>query len=197
MNKTDIILIITGVIAVISFLIHSEKHFDNMTYVKARLNNISYRVRKLEDKEEAVELLAEIHEDLKKVCKLLEQEHPDDERVIRLKKRFQNTTLCESDGYGNQTSYSINKGEKIVLCMRAKDASNKIVKKNLLLFVALHELSHITTKSLNHTDEFWDNFKFVLENCQKHGLYKCINFKRNPQSYCGITVMSTPFPCDE
>ena len=33
----------------------------------------------------------------------------------------------------------------------------KLVDKNLLLFVALHELSHIMTVSLNHTEEFWDN----------------------------------------
>ena len=90
MNKTDIILAFTAGIIGISFLINSEKHFDNMTYVKSNINDIEYRVRKLEDKEKAVELLAETHEDLKKVCKMLEKEHPDDERIIRLKERFPN-----------------------------------------------------------------------------------------------------------
>ena len=197
MNKTDIVLTFTIGIVVISVLINYEKHFDNMTYIKSNINDTEYRVRKLDDKESAVELLAETHEDLKKVCKMLEEEYPEDERIIRLKERFPYTTLCESDGYGGQTSYSVNKGEKIVLCMRSKDGTNKLVDKNLLLFVALHELSHIMTVSLNHTEEFWDNFKFVLENCQKHGLYKCINFERNPQSYCGITVTSSPYPCNK
>ena len=129
-------------------------------------------------------------------CNILEKNNPTDPRVLRLKERFHNTSLSESDGYGNQTSFSINKGEKIVLCLRSKDGSNKLVDKNLLLFVALHEMSHIMTISIGHDDEFWNNFKFVLKECQNNGLYKCINFSSNPQSYCGITVTSSPHPCN-
>ena len=186
---------LTGLVLGVTALMQVEKRFDNMPYVKSDINGKNYRVRKLEDKQQAADFLAETHIKLDEACKILENNHPDDERVIRLKKRFPYTTLAESDGYGSQTSYSINKGEKIVLCLRAKDGSNRLVDKNLLLFVALHELSHIMTKSIGHTDEFWDNFKFVLKNCQGSGLYQCINFEENPKAYCGITVTSTPFPC--
>ena len=128
-------------------------------------------------------------------CGHLNRAYPDDERVIKVMKRFPNTIICESDGYGNQTSYSINKGEKIVLCMRMKDGTNSLVDSNLLLFVALHELSHIMTKSVGHKDEFWDNFKFVLKEAQDNGYYKCIDFTINPQKYCGIEVTSSPQSC--
>ena len=30
-------------------------------------------------------------------------------------------------------------------------------------FVALHELSHVMTVSVGHTQEFWENFKFLLK----------------------------------
>jgi cystathionine beta-lyase family protein involved in aluminum resistance len=196
MKQTNIVLTITAIVVIFIFLIQAEKSLDNMTSVKSSINDISYRVRKLDDKEQAANMLAETHNTLKQVCKILESSNPDDERVKRLIAKFPYTTIQESDGYGSQTSYSINKGEKIVLCLRSKDGTNKFVDKNVLLFVALHEISHIMTVSVNHTPEFWDNFKFVLKECQGKGIYKCIDFSANPQSYCGITVTSSPFPCN-
>ncbi len=193
--KTNIALIITFIVILFTILIQYEKTWDNMTFVKSTVNGKEYKVRNLEDKQNAADMLAETHEKLHTVCRLLEETNPQDERVNILKERFPYTTLQESDGYGSQTSFSINKGEKIVLCLRAKDGTNKLVDKNLLMFVALHELTHIMTKSIGHKSDFWDNFKFVLKECQKKGIYKCINFSDNPQSYCGITVTSSPFPC--
>lgn len=193
--KTNIVLIITIIVLFFVFIIYSEKFCDNMTYVVSNVNGKKYKVRDLIDKEDAANLLAETHEKLHKVCNILKESNPTDERIKVLIEKFPNTTLQESDGKGSQTSYSINKGEKIVLCLRAKDGSNNLVDKNLLLFVALHELSHIMTKTIGHKPDFWENFKFVLKECQKNGIYKCINFSENPQSYCGITVTSSPFPC--
>lgn len=194
--KTDIVLLVTGIILVFVFLIHMEKNFNDMEYVQSNLNGKKYKVRKLEDKEDAANMLAETHEKLLKVCKLLKNNNPGDERVKRLIEKFRDTSIQESDGNSSQTSYSINKGEKIVLCIRAKDGTNKLVDENLLMFVALHEISHIMTKSIGHTEEFWDNFKFVLEECQKSGIYKCIDFTVDPKAYCGITVTSSPLKCN-
>jgi len=193
---TNIVFTVTLIIIIFSFLITAEKAFDNMTTVRSSVNGTEYRVRKLDDKQVAADRLGETHETLKRVCKILGETHPDDKRVIRLKNKFSYTNLSESDGNGSQTSFSINKGEKIVLCLRSKDGTNKLVDKNLLLFVALHEISHIMTTSIGHTSEFWDNFKFVLKECQGKGIYQCIDFASNPQSYCGITVTSSPFPCN-
>lgn len=195
MKTNNIVLVITLIVIVFSGLIKCEAFYDNMTIVESSINGKKYKVRKLDDKEEAANILAETHEKLHTVCNMLEENNPTDERVKILKERFKNTILQEYDGNGNQTSFSINKGEKIVLCLRSKDGRNTLVNKNLLLFVALHELSHIMTKSIGHNPDFWENFKFVLKECQKNGLYKCIDFSSNPQSYCGITVTSSPFPC--
>jgi cystathionine beta-lyase family protein involved in aluminum resistance len=196
MKQTNLVLTITLIVVIFMFLIRIEKSFNKMTYVKSSVNDTTYMVRKLDDKDQAADMLAETHNTLKQVCKILENSHPDDERVKRLIAKFPYTTIQESDGYGSQTSFSINKGEKIVLCLRSKDGTNKFVDKNVLLFVALHEISHIMTVSIDHTPEFWDNFKFVLKECQGKGIYKCIDFSSKPQSYCGITVTSSPFPCN-
>ena len=132
--KTNIVLVITTIVVIFTILINAEKSWNNMTYVKSRVNGKEYKVRKLDDKEEASDMLAETHEKLHKVCEILEVSNPDDERVKVLKERFPYTTLEESDGNGSQTSFSINKGEKIVLCLRSKDGTNKLVDKNLLLW---------------------------------------------------------------
>ena len=192
--KTNIVLVITAIVIFFCFLVEYDKKASEMTYVKSNINGEMYRVRKLDDKIEASDILAETEIKLRNICNFLKKKFPDDDRVKRLD-RFDNTIIQESDGNGNQTSYSINKGEKLVLCLRAKDGTNSFVDKNVLLFVSLHEITHIMTKSVGHTEEFWDNFKFVLKECQEAGLYKCIDFSKNPQKYCGIKVSNTPQPC--
>lgn len=194
--KNYIVYFITFIVLLYVFLMQMDIVSSNMEYIISNINSKKYKVRILPDKQQACDLLGKTHQTLKKVCILLEKEHPDDERVKRLVQRFPYCTLQESDGKGSQTSYSINKGEKIVLCVRSKDGTNKLVDENLLLFVALHELSHIMTLSIGHTDEFWDNFKFVLKVCQDNNMYKCIDFKVDPKKYCGISVTSSPLKCE-
>ena len=63
---------------------------------------------------------------------------------------------------------------------------------NLLVFVALHELGHVMTKSTGHTEEFWDNFRFLLKESIKIGVYKRQDFKKNPQKYCGTKITDSP-----
>lgn len=189
------VLSVTIFVAIMAMLVQADKSFSDMTYVRCRTNGQDYRVRNLEDKQEAAEILGRTHNRLKQACSILQKNHPTDQRVLRLLDRFPNTTLAESDGSGNHTSYSINKGEKIVMCLRSKDGTNRLADENLILFVALHEISHIMTRSVGHSPEFWGNFKFVLENCQQAGLYKCIDFNKNPKRYCGITVNNSPAVC--
>jgi len=195
-----IIIYITVFLLAISCLIKIEERFSNMIQVTSRVNNEIYKVRKFKLKkrsQEAADLLGELHEKLKIVVKTLGNKYPNDERVKRLINRFPNTHLEESrESRSSQTSFSINKGEKIVFCLRSKDKEKKLVDLNLILFVGLHELSHIMTISIGHTDEFWENFKFVLKVAQDSGIYQCINFASKPTKYCGIVVSSSPYPCN-
>ena len=47
-----------------------------------------------------------------------------------------------------------------------------MIELNTLVFVGIHELSHIASVTKGHGDEFWDNFKFLLENAVKD-IYTC------------------------
>ena len=39
------------------------------------------------------------------------------------------------------------------------------------MFVAIHELAHIMSKTYGHNDEFRENFIFLLDNASKCGIY--------------------------
>jgi hypothetical protein len=86
----------------------------------------------------------------------------------------------------------VNKGEKIVFCLRARDQTQKLEDINMLMFVAIHELAHICTTSVGHTDEFWTNMRFLFEEAINIGVYSKQDFKSHPVKYCGMDVTSSP-----
>ena len=65
------------------------------------------------------------------------------------------------------------------------------------MFVAIHELAHVITKSIGHTDEFWDNMKFLLKKSVKINIYKKHDYKNNPIPYCGTEITDSPLPFNE
>jgi predicted metal-dependent hydrolase len=91
------------------------------------------------------------------------------------------------------TAYSENKGEKIAFCLNKTKHSSTLIDLNTLTFVALHELSHVMTVSVGHKQEFWQNFKFILENAKKAGLYTPVDYKKKPENYCGMTITDNPY----
>ena len=98
-------------------------------------------------------------------------------------------TITNNDGV---FSIAVNKGEKIVFCIRQKDTSESLVEENTITFVAIHELAHIMTKSVGHTPEFWENFKRLLKEAIKANLYTKEDYTNNPKEYCGIKVTDSP-----
>jgi hypothetical protein len=49
------------------------------------------------------------------------------------------------------------------------------------------------TTSVGHKQEFWQNFKFVLENAKESGIYKPVDYKKSPEQYCGMTITDNPY----
>jgi hypothetical protein len=106
-----------------------------------------------------------------------------------LKQNYRPEKLSEGVDTPGYTSYSVNKGEQIVLCLRNKD---KLMDVNTMMFVVLHEFAHLATESIGHTEEFWDNFKWILEESMNIGIYVKQDFKNNNVDYCGIKITSSP-----
>ena len=177
---------------IIGYLIYLQIQNSKKEYVISNFDNRKYLVQKQKDSDYAANLLSVIRSDLAKLCKNLNNKYPNDRRCSRLYRKFNPNVIVENDPGSNHTSYSINKGEKIVLCLRSRDGKNRMVRKNVIMFVALHELAHIMTISVGHTKEFWDNFEFLLEEAVKEGVYKHIDFNSDPHYYCGIKITDSP-----
>lgn len=79
-------------------------------------------------------------------------------------------------------SYTINK-EKIYLCLT--DESGDYYNENLLVYVLLHEISHVISKSIGHTEEFHTIFEELLKEAVKEGIFDPT--KEIDQNYCMYT----------
>ena len=169
-----------------------DSKFSDVEYVESKVDGRKYLVRKLDDKNEAADLLANIRLKLIRLCEDLELKDIDNKDVYRLVKRFQPNNITEGSSNEKYTSYSVNKGEKVVFCLRSRDKKKQLVKENTMMFVALHELAHIMTVSVGHTDEFWDNFRFLLKRAIALGLYVPEDYENKPVDYCGIKITNSP-----
>jgi predicted metal-dependent hydrolase len=185
-----------GMLTIIAFILLGYTHFENfsneVSYTKSTIDDKEYLVRNMEDKQDAANVLAGIRKKLEQICNLMKEKYPDDESVKRMIEKFNPDNITEAGKNNQYTSYSVNKGEKLVFCIRQKDEKESIVDENTITFVAIHELAHIMTKSVGHTEEFWNNFKRLLKEAIDNNLYTKENYSENPKDYCGIKVTDSP-----
>ena len=187
----ELIIIFTIIIILLSCYKISEGFNQEVVYVKSNIDNRTYLVRNFKDKQAAADMLANLRKKLIKFVNHIYKVHKTPQ-IKRLKKKYKPDNITEGSNNDKYTSYNINKGQKIVFCIRERDAHNNLVKNNTIFFVALHELAHIMTYSIGHKKEFWDNFRFLLQFAIKHGYYKYIPYHTNPTKYCGTTITDTP-----
>ena len=180
------------IILITILYIHLENKFTDVEYVKSKVDGNKYLVRNLKDKQEAADLLATIRKNLIKLTQELKKKNKNNVDIDRMINNFNPNNITEYDENNKYTSYSVNKGEKIVFCVRSRDKRNKLVKLNIMMFVALHELAHTMTKSIGYTEEFWNNFRILLRNARKMGIYKRVNYNETPVDYCGTKITDDP-----
>jgi hypothetical protein len=163
---------------------------QNNVEVKAS-DGKTYRVQNLPDKQDAAERMAEIRSNLEKIIEHVKQYHEDPYK--RLVEKFNPNVLEENDLGAQSTSYSENKGEKIVICLRDKTtAPFPLIELNTVMFVLTHEMAHLMTSSVGHTPEFWTNFRKLLQDCIQIGVYTPVNYSKSPVQYCGMTISESP-----
>lgn len=152
-----------------------------------------YCVRDRNKMELAADLLSEVTQKCKLFIKKLKEKYPTDERVDRLYNNFNPRKITETLPNSELTAYSENKGEKISFCLNTTKTGNKLIDPETLFFVACHELSHLSSISIGHKQEFWDNFKFLLTESKEMDIYHPIDYKKTPVSYCGMIIDDNPY----
>ena len=184
------------IVVITIFYLYLESKASEVTYVTAD-NGKKYLVRNLPDKVDAANLLSKVQYTLTTLVDHLyenrEKKYSEKkEDIERMKENYRPDSLSESSPGNKYTSYSINKGSKIVYCIRSKDGKNTLVDENTIKFVAIHELAHLMTKEIGHVPIFWENMRYLLKQAIDLKLYKYQDYSEKHVEYCGTHITDTP-----
>jgi predicted metal-dependent hydrolase len=167
----------------------------DMTYVKSDIDGVQYLVRDVPDKQSASNILARIKQNTIKLSDYLYRNinNPNIKKygkyVTRLHQKVRDIVIIESEKDSIYTSYSVNKGEQIIFCLRSRRTQDELHDINLMMYVVLHEISHVACPIYdNHGPLFREIFSFITKSAINIGLYKRINFAEDPTEYCGLTI---------
>jgi hypothetical protein len=200
-------LIIFGLIILIYYLQHLI-YFWHVSYMSVTYKDKTYNV--LQDKdnyENAAEVLYNIDNNLILLINHITKKYYNNQLnlpikkykiikniIYKLQKNYNSHSLKENfpSEPGKDVSFNINKGDHISLCLRDFKNPKNFHEFNDIMFVAIHELAHSCSKSYGHDDEFWYNFKFLLENAIEINIYQNINYYLNPVTYCSMKITYNP-----
>lgn len=191
MRESTFISII--VIIIYIFLILNKR---KMVYVKSPFTNQSYLVRDDGNKQNSALLLSRLIDNIFKfrthlVTNKSKIEPKYSQYIDQLARNLtESTKIYENDGSEGFTSYSVNKGEELVFCLKSKKTKN-LHSLNLIMYVALHELAHIACPETGHTPLFKDIFAMFTREAIKIKLYKNVNYSEDPVEYCGMILSSS------
>lgn len=138
----------------------------------------------------AADVLALLEANARRLLVECETFVPGDRRFANIRRRWSGT-LREIDGSDN-IAYSVGKRD-VSICVRRPDGT--VEDFNDVMFVLLHELSHIANDSYGHNEEFWDTFQFVLEVAERTGIYRFEDYGRRAVKVCGKEISTTPLSC--
>ena len=203
----DIFIIIIILVLVVLFI---KKNYGEVEYKKSSIDNKTYLVKKLPDSQKAADILAGINIKIQRFIKHMLSKYADarvasDTKsdasdpsdaasaaadVKRLYENYNPENISEGTSEHGYTSYTINKGERIIVCIREKDTM-KFSDENAVMYVVIHELTHMAITEIGHTPLFWDKFKWFLEEAVQIGIYKKVDYAKNPVNYCGIQLTTS------
>ena len=180
------------VVCIVMYFRNSDEFL--LKCVVSTVDGDKYCVRERSRIQEAADLLAEVTEKCRTLVEYIGNKYPADDRVQRLVSGFNPKKVVETLPTSEYTAYSENKGEKLAFCLnREKKDNNRLIDINTLTFVAIHELAHVMTKSIGHKSEFWDNFKFLLEEAKAAGIHQPVDYRKSPQEYCSMKISDNPY----
>ena len=133
-------------LVVLCLLTVAKRIYENKDMVLIRTNNGNKRMVRIINKEKikqddyseerkAANLLDKIDMNIQKIIDKCQEK--DRDNVHLLKENYNSNTLQEAPENSPHVSYSVNKGEKLAICLRNK-SDNKITDLNTIMFVTIH-----------------------------------------------------------
>lgn len=196
MDKNLVIILVLVVIVIILYFVYQNRRrifrgSKNEIFIPSSINNKPYLVQNFQEKELASDMLAIIENRIEILRDYFEKnmdKYPEFKPYLRqFCDRIKNLSLQETDTESEYISYTINKGDEISLCLRSKKIG-QLHDMNLVMYVVLHELSHVACPEENHTKLFRKIFVFFIDIAAMLGIYRKVNYQINPHEYCGIII---------
>lgn len=191
------IYIIIILIFVIIFNCYNYYLQNNNLLIIEGIDGNNYYVRDDNNKDKAVAVLYELRQNIKKLINFIEENSENDteysiykENINLIKNKIDNVIIKETPETSSYTSYSVNKGQELYLCIRSKK-TNEIHDINDLLYVAIHEIAHIGCPEIGHTNLFFKINFYLLKKAVEFNLYKFDDYNNIPREYCGINLNNT------
>ena len=192
-NKEINFLLFGSLCLLIIWCYFQVKDLENLEMQKSSLNGRSYGIQEmLPNADDAADVIAKLDIFIDKFVAYLDGKYPNDKRVKRLVYRLHDTKIEESPFKDGTSSYTINKGELMALCVREKNKSKDFHDYQTLLFVVIHELAHVASVTKGHNAEFLKNFKWLLIEADESGMYYPQDYSTSPITYCGVKVTNNP-----
>lgn len=190
MRIVQFVLIIVFLVIISIFYKTTSKE---VVYVKSDIDDQEYLVRDLPDNQKAANMLARIKKNIFHLTDHLNSKKDGDYKdyepyIEQLVDKIQGVVINESSENSKYTSYSVNKGEQLVFCLRSRSNKNHLHELNLLMYVVLHEMAHVGCPEYGHTPLFKRIFAFFTEVAIDINLYTRIPFDEVPLEYCGLTI---------
>lgn len=167
------------------------------TFVQSSIDERWYKVRKGPNQQKVADTLAQLRKRMHTLVSYSIENGPK-QWVVSLS-HLNLDAIAESEENVGHVAYTVNKGEAIHFCVQKPQENNNDnplsreleTNMNTLMYVAIHEIAHVVTKSTGHTEEFWQNQARLLRMAQKVGVYKNVDYRINPTSYCGVRLETT------
>ena len=187
-SRITICFVVIFLVIILFFFIKKQKR--GLGFVQSNIDGNYYLCRLRNDSIRAANTFAEINRRLLSLKEYLI--NYKNQKLNQKLNKYNSSAISEAGAENKNTSYLINKGQSLVLCIRDKSNEYNLLDINTIMFVALHEFAHLITTSIGHTQEFWSNFKFILQNATEIGIYKEVNYEIENKPYCGIKITNSP-----
>lgn len=183
-------LLFLTIATITGLIIANYQEILELPFKEQRVSSIDgkkYFVKKGQQAQEAADTLAIINQ---RCTKLVAELPLNGEYFINnrlLKKRYNPDSITENI-LDKEAAFTVNKGEQISFCLKTTDNKGRIYDINTLMYVAIHELAHIGCESVGHTSEFIKYFGFLIKESLNKGLYKYVDYSKQPVNYCGVII---------
>lgn len=201
----DIILAVVSVLIIIAVACIEKFTIQNTQKVMGP-DGYYYQVHALHKNHEgAVKLMADSHKNVIELLRHMREKYirgpmgnryPNRQIVTEnLLRRYDVDALVENSPRNplNDTSFTVQKGKVLALCMREKRSGrNRLHSLELVTFVHIHEMAHLAIDELQHPPKFWQVFKLLLIEAEEAGIIKTPDYQFDPVVYCGLDVAYNP-----